>query len=407
MNITKRNFSKLSSIKIKGLNFTKLFLIVLLVSCGEKKPYNAPKLKNITIFESDSLYTAWPSIARTPNGNILVVFTETEEHMAPDGKIVGVISKDEGRTWLKPFLVYNSPIDDRESGITQLNNGSLIIHLWSTLETPGVYHKMPQGSYFPNVIKRWIKQVSRPNYVEADSLAGGHVAISHDGGSTWSKVAKGPDSIHGGIQLKNGTILVASYRGLKNAVSVNIAQKWDGPWRKIAEIHSLQPDSIRFGEPSVLQLPTGRIIMMIRATTIPYNDADPRCFLWETYSDDNGKTWVKPYQTPLWGFPTQLLLLKDGRVVVTYGYRRPPFGIRAAVSKDGITWKKENEVILRDDAPNKDLGYPASIELKDGRILTVYYFPAASDTVRPKEGPLPGRHKPDILGTIWTAPKIQ
>ncbi len=169
---------------------------------------------------------------------------------------------------------------------------------------------------------------------------------------------------------------------------------------------SPEPDSIRFGEPSVLQLPSGRVILMIRATAIPYNDADPRCFLWETYSDDNGKTWAHPYQTPLWGFPPHLLLMRDGRVVVTYSYRRPPYGIRAAVSKDGTTWKKKNEVILRDDAPNKDLGYPASVELKNGNVLTVYYLSAASDTVRPKQGPLPGRHKPDILGTIWTAPAV-
>ena len=38
-----------------------------------------------------------------------------------------------------------------------------------------------------------------------------------------------------------------------------------------------------------------------------------------------------------------------------------------------MTWDIENEMVLRDDAPNGDLGYPASIELEPGEILTVYY----------------------------------
>jgi hypothetical protein len=145
--------------------------------------------------------------------------------------------------------------------------------------------------------------------------------------------------------------------------------------------------------------------MMMRVTPKPYSNVDPRSVLWETYSDDGGQTWVDPYPTPLWGFPPHLMLHSDGRVVVVYGRRKPPFGQRAAVSNDGVTWRKEDEIVLRDDAPNEDLGYPASVELKDGRVLTVYYQSHPSDTLRPPEGPPPDRHKPDILGTIWRMPE--
>ncbi len=37
----------------------------------------------------------------------------------------------------------------------------------------------------------------------------------------------------------------------------------------------------------------------------------------------------------------------------------------------GATWTYN--YILRDDGPDSDLGYPASVELDDGSILTVYY----------------------------------
>ena len=34
----------------------------------------------------------------------------------------------------------------------------------------------------------------------------------------------------------------------------------------------------------------------------------------------------------------------------------------------------DNEVIIRDDGIHVDLGYPSSIQKKDGRILSTYYF---------------------------------
>ena len=197
-------------------------------------------------------------------------------------------------------------------------------------------------------------------------------------------------------------MLVASYRSEQDDVGVYRAQSPEAPWRWVSGVRSPRPDSLRFGEPHVLQLPSGRIIMMIRATTIPYDDMNPKCVLWESYSDDNGITWAEPFATPLWGFPPHLLLLSDGRVVCSYGYRRPPFGQRACVSEDGVTWKRDDEVILRDDAPNGDLGYPASIELEPGLVLTVYYQPdVPAGTIQQMKPPDPHRKKPGILGTVW------
>ena len=49
-----------------------------------------------------------------------------------------------------------------------------------------------------------------------------------------------------------------------------------------------------------------------------------------------------------------------------------PYGQRARISRDdGATWS--DEIILRDDGPDGDLGYPCSVELPGGDILTVYY----------------------------------
>ena len=114
---------------------------------------------------------------------------------------------------------------------------------------------------------------------------------------------------------------------------------------------------------------------------------------------------MKPFATPLWGHPPSLALLSDGRVLCTYGYRRPPYGQRACLSNDGVHWDLQDELVLRDDAPNADLGYPASIELEPGTILTVYYQPdVPAGTIQQMNPPDPQRTKPGILGTIWKVP---
>lgn len=76
-----------------------------------------------------------------------------------------------------------------------------------------------------------------------------------------------------------------------------------------------------------------------------------------------------------------MIKLQDGRLCLTYGYRAVPFGIRARLSEDGgKTW---GEVIhLRDDGDCSDLGYPRTLQLADGTIVTTYYFNEDKDTER-------------------------
>jgi sialidase-1 len=362
-------------------------------------------IRRLSIYESPSEYCAWPSLTRTSGGDLIVLFTRSEEHLGPDGAILLSRSTDNGKTWLGPVVVVDSPIDDRESGITPLRDGRILGHFWSTIHTKESYANLPTNAYRRDVLDRWIAMVEQPGYRKGGKSSGAWSAVSSDGGRTWSDLVRGHDAVHGGIELSTGGLLLASYRTTANSIVVHKADSAMGPWRNVASLASPQPDSLSFGEPHVLQLPSGRVIMMIRATTLPYNDQDPRCVLWESYSDDNGQTWVIPFATSLWGFPPHLALLSDGRVLCTYGYRRPPYGQRACLSSDGVNWNLREELILRDDAPNGDLGYPASIELEPGVILTVYYQPdVPPGTIQRMEPPDPGRTKPGILGTIWKVP---
>ena len=62
-----------------------------------------------------------------------------------------------------------------------------------------------------------------------------------------------------------------------------------------------------------------------------------------------------------------------GGVLLTRGYRREPFGVRAYLSEgEGATWP--TEIVLRDDGLDRDVGYPTTVQFDDGRLLTVYYW---------------------------------
>jgi hypothetical protein len=97
----------------------------------------------------------------------------------------------------------------------------------------------------------------------------------------------------------------------------------------------------------------------------------------ETYrSLDNGEHWshdAVPAPDLGTGNPPSMIRLRDGRICLTYGQRRPPYSICARLSNDGgRTW--EPEIILRDDGGGTDIGYPRSVQRPDGQVVTIYYF---------------------------------
>ena len=91
----------------------------------------------------------------------------------------------------------------------------------------------------------------------------------------------------------------------------------------------------------------------------------------QTESSDGGAHLDRAPSDGIWGYPPTLLRLRDGRVLCSYGYRRPPYEIRTCFSRDeGKTWDVAQEAILRCDAlaagpgagrgSTSDLGYPRS-----------------------------------------------
>jgi hypothetical protein len=139
--------------------------------------------------------------------------------------------------------------------------------------------------------------------------------------------------------------------------------------------------------PRGLMLPSGRLLCTLRL------DRDWAGDMWtELYqSDDGGRTWGFLSRVSDFGAPSAPLLMSDGRLVMIYGSRLPPAGIRAVVSEDdGATWSAE--IIVRDDAGSWDVGYPRAWEAARGKIGAIYYFNSKDDALQIKP-----------VGTLWGA----
>ena len=128
-------------------------------------------------------------------------------------------------------------------------------------------------------------------------------------------------------------------------------------------------------------LPSGRMLCVLRC------QRDPRGIMWtEVFSsDDGGRTWRFLSRVNDFGSPGSLVQLPDGRLVMVYGYRLMPAGIRAKVSEDeGRTWGPE--LIVRDDGGSWDLGYPNAWVTDDGKVGVIYYFNSKDDPVQVNGG---------------------
>lgn len=171
----------------------------------------------------------------------------------------------------------------------------------------------------------------------------------------------------------------------------SVARSTDGgqTWEFVRLLEDPHGDATE--EIAFIEAAPGRVLALTRVERRAH-----RGYLWQQWSDDGGKSWSKPTETRIWGFPAHLLRLSDGRILCSYGYRRQPgAGVRAVLSEDGgRSWAMHREVILRDDggAPaqgwsadvlarfvarglaSSDLGYPRSVQLADGSIFTVYYI---------------------------------
>ena len=139
-------------------------------------------------------------------------------------------------------------------------------------------------------------------------------------------------------------------------------------WNWLAAIPTRDGDDHRqYHELHAVEAANGHLIAQVRN----HNKANAGETL-QCASTDGGKTWTKPRSIGVWGLPSHLLRLADGRLLMTYGHRRNPLGVQARLSADhGRTWSEAT--VLHGKGTSGDLGYPSTVQHDDGSLLSVWY----------------------------------
>ena len=315
-----------------------------------------------TISQQPDYYHGWPTLARRRNGELLVAYSGGREaHVCPYGRVELIRSRDEGRTWTFPEVVLDTAIDDRDAGIVETPSGALLVTTFTSLAYEASLAKNP----------RWQSVQARTTPEQRKQLLDTWMLRSTDGGLTWSAPYRVPvNSPHGPVLLEDGRLLYAGKQLWKPGSKVGVCESTDDgrSWSWLSGIPARPGDDhAQYHELHAVDAGRGGILVHIRNHNKP--NADETL---QTESADGGKSWTVPHPIGVWGLPSHLLRLRDGRLLMTYGYRRAPFGNQARVSRDrGDTWS--DPITISDNGASGDLGYPSTVEYADGSLLTVWY----------------------------------
>jgi hypothetical protein len=330
------------------------------------------------ISRQPEFYHGWPTVARRANGELLVTYSGGREaHVCPFGRVEMIRSSDNGATWSDAQVVYDGPIDDRDSGVLETAKGSILVTTFTSSAYETRYLQAAQkikpgekGAWPEAKLKRWLEVHNKLTDDERQAQLGVWMIRSTDGGKTWSKPYKTlVNSPHGPIQLADGRLLYAG-KVLWRSSRMGVCESTDDgqTWTWLADIPVRPGDEDKgYHELHAVEARSGRLVLQIRN----HNKANAGETL-QSESTDGGKTWSVPHPIGVWGLPSHLLRLRDGRLLMTYGHRRKPLGNQARVSEDeGATWSEA--LILSDDGASGDLGYPSTVQLADDSLLTVWY----------------------------------
>ena len=353
----------------------------------------------------DEQYVAFPNLARLPDDTIICAFRHALErqkeygyttHIDPTAKDVFVVSPDGGTTFDKTLhVIVDDEMSDQDPCVNVLRDGRMIVTYFR-------WALVPAGEGAKVFDPAMFAKYGRTNvHGKYDCYPdGASYSISDDNGKTWRHMphlwmdgVPKAGGVRGNIiEMPDGSLLMPFYGALNpgELSRAGLVRSTDrGETWQFYSTMAFDPTCQKhYLEANIYRTESGRIIGLYRTQsdyTLPGVDFEQTYLnLHISVSEDDGKTFGPVQEIPnCWGSsPFHPLRLKSGKVLLTYGYRREPFGIRARVCNAELTdISQAEELILRDDAPNGDLGYPNAIELDDGRILVCYYI-SAPDGIR-------------------------
>jgi sialidase-1 len=353
------------------------------IEAGDSIP-GVRKVKDILIYKDSMFHAAFPSIVKRPDGELLLAFRRAPDrkifgekstnHVDPNSYLVMVRSSD-GENWTKaPELMYAHPFGgSQDPCILQLRDGTMLCttYGWAFVRPDGMPHlKNPYSENKEGVV-----------------FLGGYVLRSSDDGKTWEGPTYPPKippevrfnalgaplpaynrgALYEGKDGRIFWVVAGNMEGTSNTsthllISEDKGQSWEYSCPVAAD------EKVTFNETSIHETPKGDLVAFLRTA----NFEDQACI---ARSTDGGKSFQPWEGMGFQGHPLHALRLPDNRVLLVYGYRHEPLGIRARILNPECTdFATAPEMVLRKDGGSTDLGYPWSVQLDEKRVLVVYYF---------------------------------
>lgn len=308
---------------------------------------------------------AWPNLQRLAGGTLIATIFNQPCHGEWEGDLDCWASTDDGRTW--KFRGRPGPHEARTNRMNcaagLAGNGDMIVLVsgWSNREPIGQSTPATRGQ----VLKPWICR-------------------STDGARSWTRSGVFPDPLPAGTGIDNqfipfgdiqgaadGSLCVSVYTrrndGRNNCL---LRSRDDGrSWGGLVELNPVG------NETAILHVGEGKWLAASRM----FERAGEQHHIELFTSGDDAKTWRREGPLTLPGQITgHLAKLPDGRILLSYGNRnRNNFGVDGRMSADG--GKKWGPPFRIADTPQSDCGYPASVPLPNGDIVTAYYTRLSHD----------------------------
>lgn len=364
--------------------------------------YLASSLESQTVLVAEGAY--FPRLLQLQSGELLATFKTGAGHVGKGGLASVSRSADGGLTWSKPVVGFDLPdADDSMDASGQLKDGTVL---------------------YGAVSYSWKGE----KYSFEDWRADTYILRSRDDGRSWSPPSKVNIAPYTWaypfgriIELPDGTLLMTLFAGyLPVSLPGSAADDHDDVTRRLRRLGDQKPPEqqgefcivIRskdrgehWGDPSIIArgynevcampLSDGRLMACMRK-------GDAQAGLYAVYSSDQGYHWTEPKPlTRPHEHPGDLLRLRSGEILLSFGERNKPYGVQALVSSDeGRSWDEQKRYLLVTDGDHEDLGYPVTIERKDGKLVTIYYIVYGKENRFKVEGAAPDQAYAKAL--IWS-----
>ena len=344
-------------------------------------------------------YFAWPTVTKLDGDRLIAVASGFRKaHIDTESKVAVWYSEDGGKTWSEPQVLVDTLLDDRDSGVVYWN-GKIIVSWFCASKQYYINNNASKYS-------EWAATI--PDDYDTKYMGGNYI-VSDDGGKTWSDIYTMPEGMftpHGLIVNPDGGLTSVGYLkydkvnkrwGTGIAVRTTTGEMnengfiWSDP---IVIADSDTQYSWDFQEPYGIYNDDGVLIVVMRADKGLY-----QCEL--KPGEKKFSAWHKiafVQETP-----AHMIEHSSGVMVMTYGYRGlyvdpisggtiyyternedKTLGIRARLSYDGgLTWTREVVLThgLYPASNSSDWGYTSTVELSDGKLLTLYYQRTGNETM--------------------------